>query len=460
MTPTPTLPTPWGDENDLVASVLAWVAGRVARPSDPKATARSPAELAAATGATITPSGIGAGRALELFAEVLVPATRAQDDAMMLAYVPSAPTRASVAFDFATSAANIFAGLWESGAGAIHAENEVLRWLCGLLGWPADSGGCFVAGGTIGNLSALVAARQAAERTRGRPAGGWLVACTEAAHSSVRAAARVMGVGVLTVPEDADGRLTGAALEAALEPAGGAVFAVVASAGTTNAGVVDDLAGVADYCQRHGLWMHVDGAYGGAALTAPSVRHLFDGIERADSFIVDPHKWLFAPYDSCALLYRDPGLARAAHTQRAVYLDEIDHDEWNPADLAIHLTRRPRGLPLWFSLAAHGTDRYREAVERCLQTTRTVAAAIEERPFLRLVRRPSLSVLLFERSGWQEESYRRWSRGHALAGTMLCVPTRWRGRQVLRLVFVNPATDPAAVVSVLDTLAGAPPAGR
>lgn len=464
--------TPWGDESAAVAAVLDWATRRVSRASDPKTTARPAAELRAATGPTVTPEGIGAARALRLFDEVLVPATRAQDDPMNLAYIPSAPTRAAVAFELATSAANIFAGLWESGAGAIHAENQVIEWLAGLLGWPAGAGGCFVAGGTMGNLSALVSARHTAQsqhavaNARQEPPA-WRVACTAEAHSSIRSAARVMGVSVLEIPEDGDGRLTGERLARALDEAGatgaaggGDVFAVVASAGTTNAGIVDDLAGIAKVCSRHGIWLHVDGAYGGAALTAPSARHLFAGIERADSFIVDPHKWLFAPYDSCALVYRCPELARAAHTQHAGYLDQIDHDAWNPSDLAVHLSRRPRGLPLWFSLATHGSDRYRDAVERSLATARTVAAEIARRPFLRLVREPVLSVVLFERPGWNDADYRRWSRHHALSGAMLCVPTVWQGRTVLRLVFVNPASDPAAVVAVLDTLKNEPPTGR
>jgi glutamate/tyrosine decarboxylase-like PLP-dependent enzyme len=238
-----------------------------------------------------------------------------------------------------------------------------------------------------------------------------------------------------------------------LAAAGDRVFAVVASAGTTNAGIVDDLMSVADACERAAAWLHVDGAYGGAALVSPLTRRLFDGIERADSFIVDPHKWLFAPYDSCALLYRRPELARAAHSQQASYLDQVDRREWNPSDLAVHLTRRPRGLPLWFSLAVHGTDRYRDAVERSLHTSRVVAEAVRERPYLKLVVPPELSVLLFERVGWGPEDYTTWSKRHALAGDFLCVPTRWLGNWVLRLAFVNPATRADEVVSALDTLA-------
>jgi glutamate/tyrosine decarboxylase-like PLP-dependent enzyme len=268
----------------------------------------------------------------------------------------------------------------------------------------------------------------------------------------VRAAARVLDVGIVEVPEDAHGHLTGDALGAALADRPDDVFAVVASAGTTNAGLVDDLASVAATCGEHGVWLHVDGAYGGAALAAPSVRHLFDGVELADSFIVDPHKWLFAPYDCCALLYRDGEAARAAHFQGAAYLDQIDRDAANPSDLAIHLSRRARGLPFWFSLATHGTDRYVAAIERTLETTRTVAEAIRGSDHLDLVCEPELSVVLFERPGWDENAYAVWSNSLAKRGVILCLPTKWNDRTVLRLAFVNPDTQPERVIEVLETL--------
>jgi glutamate/tyrosine decarboxylase-like PLP-dependent enzyme len=442
----------WGDERPAVEAVLAWAARRVVRPSDPKTTARPASDLAAAAGRTVTPQGVGWEAALSVFDDVLVPATRAQDDPMNLAYIPSAPTRAAIAFDFATSAANIFAGLWETGAGAIFAENEALAWLIELLGWPPEAGGCFVSGGTIGNLSALVTARETVRTRRGgRPEDGFALACTADAHSSIIGAARALDVGVVPVPEDERGHLTGPSLRAVLARAPH-VFAVVASAGTTNAGVVDDLAEVADVCAEHDVWLHVDGAYGGAALAAPSVRHRFAGVERADSFIVDPHKWLYAPFDCCALLYRDPRTARAAHSQHASYLDVIDREQWNPSDLATHLTRRARGLPFWFSLATHGTDRYRDAVEHTLAVARDVAAGIRASDHLRLVLEPELSVLLFERPGWGEEQYTAWSRRLALDGVILCLPTTWRGRTVLRLAFVNPDTRPERVLAALETL--------
>lgn len=441
----------WGDESAIAARVVGVAGRRIRRPSDPKSTARPASALAADTGVTVTPAGLGTMEALRIFETVIAPATRAQDDPMNLAYIPASPTRTALAFDAVVSSFNIFGGTWEAGAGAIFAENQAIAWLVDLLGWPDTAGGCFVSGGTTGNLSALVTARDRASRRLGaKPAGGWRLACTADAHSSIVSAAKVLDVGIVEVPEDARGHMTGAALRAAIGERTD-VFAVVASSGTTNAGIVDDISDIADVCEDLGVWLHIDGAYGGAGLAAPSARPLFAGIERADSFIVDPHKWLFAPYDCCALVYREPDVARAAHSQHASYLDHLDRDEWNPTDMAVHLSRRARGLPFWFSLAVHGTDRYALAVEQTLTTARTVADAIRVMDHLDLVLEPELSVVVFERPGWAPEQYQSWSQRLARGGVMLCVPTQWRGRVVLRLAFVNPATKADEVIDVLNT---------
>ncbi|MDO5701666.1 MAG: aminotransferase class V-fold PLP-dependent enzyme [Bowdeniella nasicola] len=439
----------WGDESEAVNTALTWAVHRTVVASDPKATARDAADLARDVGQTITKDGIGARRAMELFDTVALPASRAPDDPYNLAYIPSAPTRAAVAFDTVVSTANIFGGTWEAGSGAIHLENQAIAWLISLLDWPASAAGAFVAGGTLGNLSALAAARHAADTSRGRPEGGWFLACSEGAHSSVAAAAQILDVGVLTVPTDARGHLTGAALDEALG-ARTDVFAVVASAGTTNTGIVDDLADIADVCEKRGLWWHVDGAYGGAALASPTARAMFAGIERADSFIVDPHKWLFAPYDCCALIYRDAARAAAAHSQHASYLEAIDRSQFNPADLAIHLSRRTRGLPLWFSLATHGTEAYGRAIDTCMQTAREIADGIDALEHLELLVPPELSVVTFRRPGWSRAEYARWSHRLATDGVLLIVPTTYEEETALRIVVVNPLTRADFVLKILS----------
>ncbi len=442
----------------LAQSILAFARSRIAE-DQPLDHAAEPEELDRKAGRTITPGGIGGAGALRVWAEVLAPATLSPDHPSFLAFVPGAPTKASVLFDLAVSASATYAGSWLEGAGAVWAENQVLRWLADVAGMPAGAGGVFVSGGTAGNLSALVAARHTAAaktpaRGKARPPR-WIVACADTVHSSVVSAARVMDVDVLAVPHDERGRLTGSALTTALdrlEDEG--PFAVVASAGSTNAGVVDDLEGIARVCGDRGIWLHVDGAYGGAALLAPSVRDRFRGIEMVDSFIVDPHKWLFAPYDSCALLYRDPSLARAAHRQNASYLDTLNAGtDWNASDYAHHLSRRARGLPLWFSLATHGTDAYRDAVERVLTVTRETAEEIARRPELELLMEPELSVVLFRRLSWAPEDYDAWWPRLLAEQIGFVQPTSWEGERVARLCFVNPRTTMDHVRAILDTMA-------
>jgi aromatic-L-amino-acid/L-tryptophan decarboxylase len=219
------------------------------------------------------------------------------------------------------------------------------------------------------------------------------------------------------------------------------VSVVVASGGTTNAGVVDELDSIADACSEHGVWLHVDAAYGGGALLAPSVRDRFRGIERADSIVVDPHKWLFSTLDCGALLYRRPELALPTFRQEASYL-ELLHAEgaWNPSDYAFHLTRRARGLPLWFSLVVHGSDAYVAAIERALELTRQAADLVRSTPNVTLLNEPELSVLLFAREGWVEADYLDWARRLLDDGIAFVVPSRWRGEVVGRAVFLHPDT--------------------
>jgi len=442
------------DTDELARAIVAYARGRIANPQPLDRTVPAE-ELTERAGATITGAGIGWEEALRVWAEVLAPATISTDHPAFLAFVPGAPTKASVLFDLIVGASSTIAASWIDGGGGVWAENETLRWIASAAGLPQGSGGVFVSGGSAGNLSALVTARHAAASARGGRPERWRFAACDSVHSSVEAAARVMDVDVLSVPGDERGRLTGEALAAALDADGGeGVFAVVASAGATNAGTVDDLTGVAQVCADRGLWFHIDAAYGGGALLAPSVRRLFDGIERADSFIVDPHKWLFAPYDACALIYRDPADAMATHRQTASYLDAAyTVAEWNPADYAYHLSRRARGLPLWFSLATYGTDAYRDAVETVLRLTKQSAEEIRRHPQLELLMEPDLSVVLFRRLGWQEHDYESWWKRLLDAQIAFVQPTSWNGEKVARLCFLNPRTTVDHVRAILGTMA-------
>lgn len=435
---------------EATEAILHWTKDRIATGPDPKHGAQDKSVLDSSMGGSISDKGLGAEAAFALFTDTIVPSTRPFGHPTSLAFVASAPSRAALSFDAALGAAGIFAGNWDGGAGAIHAENQALAWISGLAGWDAQAGGVFVAGGTLGNLSALHAARAWRASHVARPAR-WAVLCSAEAHSSIKAAARVMDVDVIEAPTDARGVMTASAARAALtDPA--RVFAIVANAGATNCGAVDDIAGLADLAQDHGLWLHLDGAYGLAALADPTARRLFNGIERAHSLIVDPHKWLFAPYDSCALIYRDARHGAAAHGQRAVYLETVDAEAWNPSDYALHLTRRARGLPLWFSLAAHGTDAYAQAIARTRTIATQIARGIEAMPGLDLILGPQLTVILFRAAGLSEARMIDWAEAHRRSGALLCLPTRWRGEMVFRLCIVNPETKADEVLEVLRSL--------
>ena len=444
------------DTEALSQAILEYAQHRLRLDPVPLDGPRTAAELDQMAGATVTPDGLGGEQALRLFSDVLAPACISVDHPRYLSFIPCAPTEASSLFDLVVAASSIYAGSWLEGAGAVHAENAALRWVADLAGMPPEAGGVFVPGGTIGNLSALVAARHAARTAHpGELPERWKVAATTQAHSSIKSACDVMDVDFIGVPVDGEGRLTGDNLRATLESVGTqGLFAVVATAGTTNFGIVDDLASVAQVCAELGVWFHVDGAYGGAGLAADSIRHLYNGIERADSFIVDPHKWLFAPFDCCALLYRDPMVARAAHTQSASYLDVITESaDWSPADYSIGLTRRARGLPFWFSLATHGTRAYTEAIERTLEVARFAAKEIDRRDYVELLREPDTSVVVFRRIGWTPQQYQLWSDRLLLANFAFVVPTSYEGETVTRFAIVNPRTTEADISNILDTMA-------
>jgi aromatic-L-amino-acid/L-tryptophan decarboxylase len=410
----------------------------------------------------IKPAGNDAAGVLELFERVLAPAVISCDSPRFLAFIPAAPTKASLLFDMVVSCSSLQGSTWLESAGAVEAENQALRVLADLAGLPASAGGCFVSGGSAANLSALVVAREVGRHRLGSspPELGRLrLAVSDQAHSSIGKTLAIIGMDPLVVPTAADKRLTGAALEAALvrdpDPAG--VIGVAATAGTTNAGIVDDLLGISAVTQARELWLHVDGAYGGAALFAPSARPRFEGIELADSLVIDPHKWLYAPFDCAALIYRQPNLARAVHTQDASYLDVIHSDapdEWNPSDYAYHLTRRARGLALWFSLAVNGTDAYRESVETALRVAQEAADLIQAKPYLELIRRPELSVVLFRRIGWNEADYLAWSAQLLLDQIGFVTPTKWEGETVARFAFLHPDTTPEVVDEILLTMEG------
>ncbi len=417
---------------------------RLACADPPLGATMDAAALREALAGAITAEGVGVERAMALVRDVIAPASVALDGPRFLALVPAAPTVAAKAFDAVVGVHSFSGESWLEAAGPVAAENQALQVLADAAGMPPEAGGCFVSGGSAGNLAALAVARDTGGGV------GSTVVVSEAAHASVTRAAHLLGLHTRAVAGDERGRLTRAALEPHLDDS---TTAVVASAGTTNTGTIDDLAGIADLCAERDVWVHVDAAYGGGALFAPSARSRFNGIELADSIVIDPHKWLFGPLDCGALLYRDPARAVPTFRQEASYL-ELLHAEggWNPSDYAFHLTRRTRGLPLWFSLVVYGLAAYTRAIERVLELARDAAALVDAAPHVELLLEPELSVVVFARPGWSAQDYLHWARALFDAQVAFLVPTRFNGNVVARAVFLHPDTDLSVFAAALAAM--------
>ena len=440
---------------ELLSAVTAYAEDRV-RMEPPLDGPRTQEDLDAALGATITPDGVGGAEAMRIFTDELAPACLSIDHPRYLSFIPCAPSDASIVFDLVVGASSIYAGSWLEGAGAVWAENQALRWVADLVGMPEGAGGVFVPGGTIGNLSALVAARGAARHRDS--AGGPAVAGRRDRRRPQLDRVRVRG----------DGRRARRGARGRPLAALGAGRCARRSRRTGRRRSSPSwrpparrTSGSSTTSRRSPRCAASTGS--GSTSTArtaerasrpPRCATSTTGVEHCDSFIVDPHKWLFAPFDCCALLYREPALARAAHTQRAGYLDVLtDTPEWNPTDYSVGLTRRARGLPFWFSLVVNGTDAYTAAIERTLDVARFAEAEVLRRPELELVRERDLSVVVFRRLGWSPEDYRAWSEALLADGLAFVVPTTHDGETLARFAIVNPATTEADIAAVLDTMA-------
>jgi aromatic-L-amino-acid/L-tryptophan decarboxylase len=431
---------------DLSDRAVDWIKQRLA--NSPLGVIGDKPALDAALAGSVNDVGLGVDRAWQHFEEIVAPNNIGLDSERFLAFIPLSPSVASVWMDSIVSAANFSAESWLEGAGAVAAENQVIELLCRAAGMPAGAAGCFMSGGSIGNLSALAVGRQRSGDRR-------VAAVADTAHASVDNALHLLGLEPLLVPTGPDCRLTGGALRAAIGDRRD-VGIVVAAGGSTNAGVIDDLAGCADVAEEVDAWFHVDGAYGLAALLLPELADRFNGLDRADSFIVDPHKWLFAPAGSCAVVYRQPALARQVHTQHGPYIDILrtDDDAYNPCDLGYQLTRRASGLPIWFALALHGVDAHRAAIRRGIDLAAAMADALDAHPLTELIMRPELGVVLFRRAGWGTDEWKAWATNLLHSGTAFVAPSTYKGEPVGRLVFMHPRTPESIIDELMVSVSG------
>lgn len=310
---------------------------------------------------------------LDILGRDVFPNAFKADHPRFYAFVPSPSNFVSAVGDFLASGHNVFSGHWLASSAASQIELTVLDWLRSACGYPAEAGGVFLSGGSMANLSAIVIARET--RLGGHDMNG-VVYYSDQTHSSMSKGLRVLGFAKhqrRAVATDAAYRLDVAALEAtiAADRANGLrPFCVVANAGTTNTGAVDPLPALADLCAREGLWLHVDGAYGAAAVLHPRGAAALTGLGRADSITLDPHKWLFQPFEIGCLLVRDARLMKQAFRveddDHADYLaDIVPHiqQDVNFFERGIQLTRSFKALKLWLSMRAFGLSAFRDGIQ-------------------------------------------------------------------------------------------------
>lgn len=383
-----------------------------------------------------------------------------------LAFIPGAPSYLSFLGDLLCAGSNFFCGVWLEACGPAQVEILVLDWFKEFLGCPAETQGAICGGGSEANLIALLAAREKLDYEQRSRAVLYL---TEQRHWSMDRAARIIGLRpdqLRPVPADEHYRLQPAALAKAVaadRAAGQLPWVVVANAGATNTGVVDPLAALADFCEQEHLWFHVDAAYGWAAVLTPEGRATLDGIGRADSITLDPHKWFAQTFEAGGVMVRDGKLLSQTFALRPEYMQDVEPatDEINFADHGIALSRRFRALKIWLSLKVLGVSWFRALVAHSCQLAELSQALLEQSPVFQVLSPRQLSIvgfryvpLGFQVRDIQDEQY----LNHLnlalleqlrLTGKAFLSSTRLRDRVALRLCFVNWRTTAQDVDEIL-----------
>lgn len=390
--------------------------------------------------------GQSADEVLERAIGEILPRAARIDHPRFFAFVPASPTWPSVLAEFLTAGFNIFQGTWLGSAGPSQIELVVLDWFREWLGMPEGGGGLLTSGGSAANLGAVVAARERA----GNPPKG-VVYLGDQGHSSLERATRICGVAhTRQIPTGDDFAVDPVALERAIKKDranGLSPFMMCANAGATNTGAVDPLPELAEICRREGLWFHVDGAYGGFAVLTARGKDMLDGIGLADSVTLDPHKWLFQPFEVGCLLVKNPEALEAAFNVEADYLQDVDwgSEHVNFADRGVQLTRRFRALKIWMSVHTHGLAAFRAAIEKAFNLAVGAERFVRDSPDFELLSPAAMGVVCYRFNPadhtLDEEELESLNTAIQTAivesGYAMISSTRLHGRYSLRLCIMN-----------------------
>ena len=385
----------------LVLSALERIVAHVeSLPRQPAADVEGGADLARSLREPLPESGTPYEQLLDLLFERAVPKSFNTAGPGYLAYIPGGGLFHTAVADLIADAVNRYVGVWAAAPALAQLETNVVRWLCEIVGYPDAALGLLTSGGSLASFTALVTARR--ERLPENFLSGVIYA-SDQVHHSVQKAAVLAGFpesAVREISSDAQFRIDISALRAAVaadRSAGRTPFLIVGNAGTTNTGAVDDLSALADLAARERLWLHVDAAYGGFFLLTERGRRVMRGIERADSVTLDPHKGLFLPYGTGALVVRDGGALRRAHAMHAAYLpamqrepDLVDFNEISP-----ELSRPFRGLRVWLPVKMLGIAAFRRALDEKLDLAAWAAGELRRIDGFEIAAEPQLSLLAF-----------------------------------------------------------------
>ena len=405
--------------------------------------------------------------ALATLFDDVIPFTSRSAHPRFFAYVPFAGTWPGALGDFIASACNVYAGSWQEGAGPTQLELEVLGWFKDWVGYPAAAAGSLLTGGSTANLTAIACAREALV---GAMRDDLVIYASDQAHASVGRAARILGFRpdqVRVLPVDDRLRLEPETLAAAMavdEAAGRLPFLAVANAGATSTGAVDPIAELARVCRERSVWLHADAAYGGFAVLTERGRAQLGALALSDSIALDPHKWLYQPYECGCLLVRDGSALRRAFEIKSDYLRDAEADEGivNFSDYGLQLSRTSRAFKVWMSFRTFGVDAFRAAIDRSLDLAELAHARIDSSDVLELVAPPSLGIVCFRRRDGDDELTDGLVAALEESGLGLISSTRLHGRPVLRMCILNHTTradDVECVLAFLETaepVAGAP----
>jgi len=386
--------------SEVVTSHLATLRDQPARRTLTRPEAK---RLVGSLAPTAPEQGIGFDAAMDELVERVLPYHAREPHPRFLGYVPSIPTFPSVLGDWLATGYNFFAGVWPIASGPNEIELTVLDWFRQWLGLPNDAGGLLTSGGSTATLMAVVAARHARIGEDGGLLPRLTLYTSTQAHSAVARAAWIAGISrenVRVLPTDSRWRLRAEAVRDAVvaDRAKEMIpFLVVGSAGTTNTGAVDDLWGIAALCEREALWFHVDAAYGAFAALTSGGPELLRGIERAHSVVLDPHKWLFVPFECGCLLARDPATLKTAFHIFPEYLKDVapGDEEVNFADYGEQLTRYARALKIWLSVRTLGIAPIRAMIERGIALAEYAESLVRRAPGLEVLAPAALGVCCF-----------------------------------------------------------------